>query len=1328
MENVKSQMEMLLENSQGVVNYSSWRFKLNLILRTRKLCDVATGVTAKPATTDSGYSSWVEKDLESQALIGLNVSSKISNKIANCKSASKMLEKLESLYGKKSDLSLEGLRRRFFGYSYNASMSAVNNCLEVVQIAENLESEGEEIKKEWVMTRILGILPPKLHHLRAAWDNISEENKKVDVLIERIRLEEDRLNQSELVKGNASQNAMVSVQEPKPNRQGKQSLECFKCGKKGHIKKFCKSKPCAKYIQYCKENYPCNICKQKGHYAKECPNINSNERSEGTVSNRRAMITIGLSAINLNSIRMDDDNSAWYQDCGATQHMTFRKEWMSNFTRFEEPVTIVIGDATELLAIGKGDVELEAFNGRVWYEVILKDVLFVPKMTFNLFSVTQLLDKGYIQVANANMSTFKTSDGKETVGIAKREGRLFRMMLRVQNPNACLMTVSIKTWHERLAHQCIKYVRDILNRSQIDYIDDWDDHVCVGCVYGKQHRISHPRNLKVANSILDLVHVDLCEMNLLSLGGAKYFLLFKDDFSHFRTVYFLKAKNEVFFKLKTFLKMVENQFGRTIKCLKSDNGTEIKNANVEQLLRELGIRHEKSVAYSPQQNGRIEREMRTVVESARSAIHARSLNENLWAEAVNYAVFTLNQTGTSSVKGRPPADLWFGRRMSVEKLHSFGCECYVLTPDHKRTKTGRKSRRGIFVGYNVDSSSYRIYLPENGDTVNSDNVIFNEKQEIDPSMGIQINTVSSQNRDPEEEFEVTNDSSSNSETIRELTETVIDEQETFEQRPLPNLRDRNRLRKPARYTDYETEFTSEEDDPEYAMIGGEIKNIDIKEALRDAKWQQALQEEYDSLINMETWTLVEAPKDARVMSCRWVLREKQDGRLKARLVVRGFEQIEGVDYDTTFSPVARHASIRLLLSLAASKGMKMKTFDVKTAFLHGKLEDEIFMHQPEGFNDGSKRVCRLHKSLYGLKQAPKNWNERFSKFLKTLGYRNTDDDPCIYYNEDRSIIIALFVDDGFVVGLRLASVMQVLIEINNEFEITFNRYFHDEINYLGMKIEQKSDGIFVSQPKYTEEILERFGFANCSPASTPMERGMLTDDANYVNDKPLPKNEPYRVALGSLMYLASISRPDISFAVNYLSRFCQKPMVSHWKMVKRIFQYLKGTSKCGIFFDGGESLVAYTDSDYGGDTTTGQSTTGVLIMRGGPLVWYAQKQRLVATSTAEAEYRAAVSSIDEICWIRRLGHELQMLNVSKPTLLYVDNQSAIHMLKNTCEGKITKGKKHIDIPRKFIQEHVNTTVQLEHVRSSDQLADILTKPLVRKTFEDLRGKIIKEEC
>lgn len=483
----------LSEDSQGNVNYISWKFKLNLTLKSKGLFLVATGGEPKPlgSDTDTVVKTWIKQDLDAQTFIGLNVSSNIAKKIANCTSANQMLDKLETLYGKKSDLTVEGLQRQFFNFKYDVNKSVIENCMAIQQCAEDLIAEGEEMKESWIITRILGMLPPKLYHFRTAWDNAAAADKNLSKLFERLRLEEDRLDESEHSNETKSQNALVSKQNKrfeKSNSQGNSSVECFKCGMKGHVKKYCKNKPCAKYLNYCK-NYACNTCNQKGHFAKDCPKGNSGESSskkseksenksennDSKKSNRRALITIGLSTANINDINTKRScNNSWFQDCAATQHMTPRINWLKNYVIFEKPTMIIIGDSAQLEGIGMGDVEMEAFNGEEWYKIVLQNVLYVPKMTFNLFSVTQLLDKSYLQTATADQSIFTTLD-KEIVAIAKRKGNLYKMMFRQEESDKCLLTASIKTWHERLAHQNVKYVRDILKRNSIKYVDDCND-------------------------------------------------------------------------------------------------------------------------------------------------------------------------------------------------------------------------------------------------------------------------------------------------------------------------------------------------------------------------------------------------------------------------------------------------------------------------------------------------------------------------------------------------------------------------------------------------------------------------------------------------------------------------------------------------------------------------------------------------------------------------------------------------------------------------------------------------------------------------------------
>lgn len=1333
MDTVKSKLETLCEDSQGKVNYASWRLKLNLVLKTKDVYEVAIGTKVKPAgaSTDETVKAWVKQDLEAQTLIALNVSSQIASKLAHCATSRQMLDKIINLYGTKTEVTRETLRQKFFSFVYDETKSAAENCMDITAIAEELANDIDPIRPSWVISRILGVLPPKLAHFRTAWDNVDAGQQTVERLVERLRLEDERLKENGNGHETSNQNALVTKhhnkngQQPTSKREAKSKI-CFKCEKKGHFVRECKGKPTPKYLEYCKRNYACNKCGKKGHFKNECRSRSSEQSNQPPL----ALLNTSHDTNSLLSSNSVSKDECWFQDCGASQHMSSHREWFTDMVELDKPVPILIGDGTQLAGAAVGNVKLEAYDGQKWKEVVLKNVLYVPSLGFNLVSVGQILDKGFQQKADHKTSKFVNPRTNEVAVMAEREGNLFKMLLRREKKVECTFITSIRTWHERLAHQNIKYVKNILKSQNVKYVDDWDGTNCTGCDYGKHHRTSHPANPKKAKQPLDLVHVDMGEMDVPSLGNAKYFLLFKDDYTHYRTIYFMKSKDEAPSKLEKYINLVENQLGRKIKKLRSDNGTEIRNAQTRKMVEERGIFHTVTNTHTPEQNGRIEREMRTIVEATRTAIHSNGLDKRLWAEAANYAVFTINQTGTSSVEGKTPAQLWFGRQVDISKLRAFGCECYVLKPSHKRGKMDRKSEKGIMIGYEWDSPCYRIYIPSTGKIVSSDNVIFHEaKPEARPRTELSYSSpqeVTVEEKEEEEETEQA-ESESDEDGQHEKPKERGNQTPPANQTPRRELRDRNTLKQPKRYADYITDFLGRGNIAQCALIG-EVGEIAVEDALKDPDWRKAMQEEYDSLMRMKTWKLEECPKDVKPLSCRWVLREKANGKLKARLVARGFEQKEGIDYAETFSPVARHASIRLILSHAATEKMKLVAFDVKTAFLYGKLTEVLHMTQPQGFEDGSEKVCRLLKAIYGLKQAPRVWNEEVSGKFEELGLKSTDDDPCVYYNQDRSILMTLFVDDGLIAGEDVAEIYKLLKKISQIFEITYSETVQEEFSYLGMELKVKTDGISVSQPRYTMKMLEKMQHADCNPVSTPIDIGAAKEVMEKPNVEATATKAPYREAIGSLLYLATISRPDISFVVNLLSRFCAQPNDTHWNMVKRVFKYLRGTMNSGIFFNGDDKIEAYSDSDFGGDRETMQSTTGVLLMRGGPLVWYSQKQRLVATSTAEAEYRAAVSAIDDVCWIRRITRELKILKTDEPTDLYVDNRSAIYMLKNAHEGKTNKGKKHIEIPRKYIQQHIDKTVSPKPIRSEQQLADIFTKPLSKKIFVNLRSELIQEEC
>lgn len=486
-------------------------------------------------------------------------------------------------------------------------------------------------------------------------------------------------------------------------------------------------------------------------------------------------------------------------------------------------------------------------------------------------------------------------------------------------------------------------------------------------------------------------------------------------------------------------------------------------------------------------------------------------------------------------------------------------------------------------------------------------------------------------------------------------------------------------------------------------------------------WLEAMREEMEALAENETWELVSLPKDAKLISNRWVFKTKlkEDGsvdRFRARLVARGFTQEAGVDYGETFSPVARYDTVRIVLAVAAVEKLLLAQFDVKTAFLYGLLQEEVYMNQPEGFDDGSGRVCRLKRSLYGLKQAPRCWNNRFVNFMKRQGLEATSADPCLFVRKsgNRKLIVALYVDDGLVAGSDQDEINSFIKKLQAEFKITKGSMN----NFIGMQIKQSLDGILVNQKVYIENMLKRFNMDQANSLSTPCG-GCEKESEELVGNEV-----PYREAVGCLMFLMIATRPDIAFAVSRAARAVEKPTTADWLNVKRIFRYLRATSNYGLFYrkiSNNKNVDVYSDADFGGDVKTRRSTTGVVAtFAGGAVSWSSRLQKSVALSTTEAEFVAASEGAKELIWLTRLLNEIGVDCTQKPTL-HVDNASAVKLTKNP---EFHKRSKHIEIRYFFVREcYLNNQIAIEHISGNNQIADILTKFLSRERFETLREKL-----
>jgi hypothetical protein len=483
-----------------------------------------------------------------------------------------------------------------------------------------------------------------------------------------------------------------------------------------------------------------------------------------------------------------------------------------------------------------------------------------------------------------------------------------------------------------------------------------------------------------------------------------------------------------------------------------------------------------------------------------------------------------------------------------------------------------------------------------------------------------------------------------------------------------------------------------------------------------------MNDELQAMAENNVWELIDPPNGARLIQTRWVLRIKRKpdrsiDRFRARLVAKGYTQRAGYDYEETFSPVARFDTVRTLMALATLKSMSVQQFDIKTAFLHGVLTETIYMAQPMGFDDQSGKVCLLNRSLYGLKQSPRCWNEKLTAHLIATGWTESNADPCLFFRNKPEMFLVVYVDDGLVFYFDNSAIDDFAKQMKTKFESTFG----PATCYLGIEINRSKDGqTLLHQDAYARRIVERFELSDANAAVTP-----YSNEDRDPDSAPLAADKPYREAVGSLLYLAGCTRPDIAFAVSRASRHLADPTEQDWTAVKRIFKYVLSTYGLGPTYrktsNTASDVLAYSDADFAGCSETRRSTSGVvLLLADAPVIWSSKRQLSVALSTTEAEFIAASEATKEVIWVTglltELGHQI------KTPALLIDNLSTVALIDNPLFHQRTK---HIDVRYKFVREHAAAgRIKPKHVPATDQCADLLTKglngPSLKHAIESLR--------
>ncbi|KAJ8736818.1 hypothetical protein PYW07_000089 [Mythimna separata] len=561
--------------------------------------------------------------------------------------------------------------------------------------------------------------------------------------------------------------------------------------------------------------------------------------------------------------------------------------------------------------------------------------------------------------------------------------------------------------------------------------------------------------------------------------------------------------------------------------------------------------------------------------------------------------------------------------------------------------------------------------------------------------------------DSNQEVDNGNEIEDNSRLTVDRNELFVDAEDSIEEISSKRILPKRDRRLPIRLKDYDLETSF--------LTYSEVLKSDER-----SLWEKAIKEEKDSLEKNKTWEVVDKTEagNRRLITSKWIFTVKPEGRYKARLVARGFLQKYNIDYKETYSPVVNTTSVRLLLSIAAQKGLQLKQFDVKTAFLYGELNEDIFMEVPLGYDYGENKICKLKKSLYGLKQAPLMWNKRLTDYLKKLGFQQLKSDPCLFLCKEKEIYLAIYVDDGILIGNCENELNNILKGLQKEFEI---KIFDKVERFIGLDIDVGENYLKIYQESYIKQMLNKFGYSDLKEIIFP---NILVDthQEGKVNSSDVHR---YRQLIGSLLYLVNKTRPDVSFHVGYCSRHQESPNLNDFANIKNLFRYLKSSISSGIQYLRGNSLVltAYCDADFAGDPDTRKSTTGfVVLYSGGPIHWCSRKQSVTALSSTEAEYISAAECIKDLLYVQSLIKEIT--GHLPKTQLFVDNQSAIVLIKN---GILNRRSKHIDVKYHFIKEKIDQNlIEIFYCPTNSNIADILTKGLDKTKFLRLRKHIVSD--
>ncbi|KAL2241232.1 UNVERIFIED_CONTAM: Retrovirus-related Pol polyprotein from transposon RE1 [Sesamum indicum] len=1034
-------------------------------------------------------------------------------------------------------------------------------------------------------------------------------------------------------------------------------------------------------------------------------------------------------------------SGSWIIDTGATRHMCGDATLLDSLAPIHPTPIISLPDGNTTDATHTGTVKLS-------HNIILEHVLHIPSFQHNLLSVSQLCQALPIRFSfSNNLCLLQDRRTEKVLAIGKQIGKLYYLdtlsfspMNKASYSNSVSESLLLshvhdayELWHKRLGHPSANVLSHI---SSLNLNKSIEPPVCHVCPLAKQARTPFPSSTSTSSILFELVHVDIWgPYKQPSIGGCHYVLTLVDDYSRATWTYLMRYKSQTTSLLSSFIKQVQTQFGLQVRSLRTDNGPEFLASSCQELIKNHGIIHQKSCVYTPQQNGVVERKHKHLLQVARALMFESHLPKHFWAESILAATFIINRLPSPTLNWKSPYELLYKTSPSYQPLKTFGCLCYAANVQPHKSKFEPRATRCVFIGYVHGQKAYKLYDIEQRSVLISRDVIFHEN--VFPYKNCTIESEHCPVPLPiNVDCEPINSaplstaiSSTTSENLSTSFPSSASDNSTADTHPSlavspPSLprRSTRPSHKPSWLKDFVCHSYIDCQTPSFSVASSHLSFLAALSIVQEPRtyaqakdileWQQAMDAEITALEENDTWEVTTLPSDKRAIGCKWVykVKLKPDGsvdKYKARLVAKGYNQIEGIDYLESFSPVAKAVTVRLFLAIASSFGWALHQIDINNAFLHGYLNEDIYMLPPDGYSVPQGQVCKLKRSLYGLKQASRQWNHEFTTKLLAYGFVQSHNDHCLFSKsiESEVIFLLVYVDDVLISSSAEALIQPVKDYLHGLFTIKdlgHAKYF------LGLEIARSSEGTSVTQQKYIKDIIHDSGLDNANPVHTPLPLGLKLSSCGTVLEDP----ESYRRLIGRLLYLG-FTRPDVSYGAQQLSQFVHRPCKEHLAAALHLVKYLKGTSTKGLFFPAHNSfsLTGYCDADWASCPDSRRSLTGYCIFLGSALIsWKTKKQPTVSRSTAEAEYRSLAATVCELQWISYLLKDFQV-PIQTPIPLYCDNQAAVHIVANPVFHERTK---HLEIDCHLVRDKYKDGFVLpSHVPSKLQLADCFTKVLAR---------------